>query len=211
MAIDIRADDFAGTVLIALDSNSARIDSNMARMTARRAYGELDRAQVVSSLHTLARRVGVQQVTMRELAAELGAAVPSVYYHVPGKQAALDLLAESVLADIPVPQTGPWDARLAQLYCAAREVMLAVPGIAGILQTRGGGERARRLDRLSRSLLADAGLTKNVAAAAHTVLYTYLLGSVSLDEARGRPQSTKRFTAGLDVIIAGIKAFEGES
>ena len=32
-----------------------------------------------------------------------GAAVPSVYYHVPGKQAALDLLAESVLADIPVP------------------------------------------------------------------------------------------------------------
>ena len=44
----------------------------------RRAYGDLDRVQVVASLHTLARRVGVQQVTMRELAAELGAAVPSV-------------------------------------------------------------------------------------------------------------------------------------
>lgn len=184
-------------------------------MTARRAYGELDRSQVVSSLHTLARRVGVQQVTMRELAAELGAAVPSVYYHVPGKQAALDLLAESVLADIPVPENGPWDSRLAELYCAARDVMLGVPGIAGILQTRGGGERARRLDRLSRSLLADAGLTKAVAAAAHTVLYTYLLGSVSLDEARGNAapvsKSTKRFRAGLDVIIAGIKASEGET
>lgn len=180
-------------------------------MTARRAYGELDRTQVVSSLHTLARRVGVQQVTMRELAAELGAAVPSVYYHVPGKQAALDLLAESVLAGIPVPETGPWDVRLAGLYCAAREVMLDVPGIAGILQTRGGGERARRLDRFSRSLLAEAGLTKSVAAAAHTVLYTYLLGSVSLDEARVKPTSTKRFRAGLDVIIAGIKASEGES
>jgi AcrR family transcriptional regulator len=73
-------------------------------MTAavRRAYGELDRAQVVASLHNLARRVGVQRVTMRELAAELDAAVPSVYYHVPGKQAALDLLAESVLAEIPI-------------------------------------------------------------------------------------------------------------
>ena len=78
-------------------------------MTAsvRRAYGELDRDQVVASLHNLARRVGVQRVTMRELAAELGAAVPSVYYHVPGKQAALDLLAESVLADIPEPGPGP--------------------------------------------------------------------------------------------------------
>ena len=62
---------------------------------ARRPYGELDRAQVVESLHNLARRVGVQGVTMRDLAAELGAAVPSVYYHVQGKQAALDLLAES--------------------------------------------------------------------------------------------------------------------
>lgn len=173
----------------------------------RRPYGELDRDQVVASLHTLARRVGVQHVTMRGIAAELGSAVPSVYYHVPGKQAALDLLAESVLADIPVPQDGPWDQRVAELYCAAREVILAVPGIANILQTGGGGERARRLDRLSRSLLAEAGLAKPVAAAAHTVLYTYLLGSVSLDETRpSKRPSTARFRAGLDVIIAGIKA-----
>jgi TetR/AcrR family transcriptional regulator, tetracycline repressor protein len=176
----------------------------MLSTAVRRAYGDLDRAQVVASLHNLARRVGVQQVTMRELAAELGAAVPSVYYHVSGKQAALDLLAESVLADIPVPQAGPWDARLTELYCAAREVMLGVPGIATILQTSGGGERARRLDRLSRSLLADAGLSKPVATAAHTVLYTYLLGSVSLEESRGKRQAAARFRAGLDVIIAGI-------
>jgi TetR/AcrR family transcriptional regulator, tetracycline repressor protein len=172
----------------------------------RRAYGDLDRAQVVASLHNLARRVGVQQVTMRELAAELGAAVPSVYYHVPGKQAALDLLAESVLADIPVPPDGPWDARLSELYCAAREVILGVPGIAVLLQTNCGGESARWLDRLSRSLLAEAGLAKPVAAAAHTVLYTYLLGSVSLEEARGKRQPAARFRAGLDVIIAGVKA-----
>ncbi len=176
----------------------------MVPTAVRRAYGDLDRAQVVASLHNLARRVGVQQVTMRELAAELGAAVPSVYYHVPGKQAALDLLAESVLAEIPVPQAGPWDARLTELYCAAREVILSVPGIAGILQTGGGGERARRLDRLSRALLAEAGLSKPVATAAHTVLYTYLLGSVSLEESRGKRQAAARFRAGLDVIIAGI-------
>jgi TetR/AcrR family transcriptional regulator, tetracycline repressor protein len=179
----------------------------------RRAYGELDRDEVVAALHKLTRRVGVQRVTMRELAAELGAAVPSVYYHVPGKQAALDLLAESVLADIPVPEEGRWDARLTELYCAAREVIISVPGVAGLLQAGGGGERARRLDRVSRSLLADAGLTKADAAAAHPVLYTYLLGSISLEEARAvapGPRAQKlaasRFRAGLDVIIAGITA-----
>jgi TetR/AcrR family transcriptional regulator, tetracycline repressor protein len=183
-------------------------------MTAevRRAYGELDRAQVVESLYNLARRVGVQGVTMRDLAAELGAAVPSVYYHVQGKQAALDLLAEAVLAEIPVPDAGPWDTRLIELYCAAREVLLAVSGVAGLLQYSSGGEAAHRLDRLGRSLLAEADLTKPLAAAAHSVLYTYLLGSVSLQESRpteahrGKRQAAQRFRTGLDVIITGIKA-----
>lgn len=185
-------------------------------MTAavRRPYGELDRARVVESLRGLARRVGVQGVTMRALAAELGAAVPSVYYHVPGKQAALDLLAESVLAEIPVPGAGPWEARIVRLYCAAREVIVGVPGIANVLQTSAAGESAHRLDQLSRSLLAEAGLAKPAAAAAHSVLYTYLLGSVSLQEARslqrGKRQSANRFRAGLDVIVAGIKASVGE-
>lgn len=117
-------------------------------------------------------RVGLQRVTMRELAAELGAAIPSVYYHVPGKQAALDLLAESVLAEIPVPEAGPWDTRLVELYCAAREVILSVPGVAGVLQTSGGGERARRLEGLSRSLLAEAGTRENrCCSCPHGVIY----------------------------------------
>jgi TetR/AcrR family transcriptional regulator, tetracycline repressor protein len=179
----------------------------------RRAYGDLDRGQVVRALHTLARRVGVQRVTMRELAAELGVAVPSVYYHVAGKQAALDLLAESVLAEIPVPKAGPWDTRLIELYCSAREAILFVPGVAGLLQKNRGGECARRLDRLSRALLAEAGLSKAAATAAHTVSYTYLLGAVSLEESRagaarghGRRQAAAHFRAGLDVIVAGIRA-----
>lgn len=180
---------------------------------SRRAYGELDRDEVVSTLQTLARRVGVAGVTMRGLAAELGAAVPSVYYHVPGKQAALDLLAESVLAGIVEPEPGPWHRRLVDLYCGSREVLLGVPGIAGILQTNGDGECARRLDGLSRELIAQSGLSKSAVNAAHAVLYTYLLGSVSLEESRpptlARPtkrQAASRYRAGLDVIVAGIKA-----
>ena len=184
-------------------------------MTAatRRAYGELDRDQVVAALQNLARRVGVQRVTMRELAAELGAAVPSVYYHVPGKQAALDLLAESVLADIAEPLPGPWRHRLIELYCTAREVLLSVPGVAGILQTNGDGAGARRLDQLSRELVAEAGRSEAIANAAHAVLYTYLLGSVSLEESRpasrrkpSKRQAASHFRAGLAVIVAGITA-----
>jgi TetR/AcrR family transcriptional regulator, tetracycline repressor protein len=179
----------------------------------RRAYGELERAQVVAGLYNLARRVGVQRVTVRELAAELGVAVPSVYYYVPGTQAALDLLAESVLAEIPVPEKGSWDVRLIELYCAARKAILFIPGVAGLLQNNYGGECARRLDRVGRSLLAEAGLAEASAAAAHTVLYTYLLGFVSLEESRAAAASASpkrhgaaRFRAGLELIMAGIRA-----
>jgi AcrR family transcriptional regulator len=181
--------------------------------SVRRAYGELDRDQVVTALKALARRVGVQRVTMRDLAAELGAAAPSVYYHVPNKQAALFLLGESVLAEIPEPPPGPWQERLMELYGTSREVLLGVPGVAGVLQTNGDGEYARRQDRLSRALIAQAGVPKEVATAAHTVLYTYLLGSVSLEESRPpqvrRPsakQAATRYRAGLEVIVAGIRA-----
>jgi TetR/AcrR family tetracycline transcriptional repressor len=124
----------------------------------------------------------------------------------------LDLLAESVLASIPIPETGPWDVRLIELYCAARKALLSVPGTAGLLQSNRGGESARHLDRVSRSLLAEAGLAKAGAAAAHTVLYTYLMGSVSLEESgavamavRGKRHAAARFRAGLDVITAGIR------
>ncbi|MBJ7337463.1 TetR family transcriptional regulator [Mycolicibacterium sp.] len=179
----------------------------------RRAYGELDREQVVAALLDLARRVGVQRVTMRELAAELGAAAPSVYYHVRGKRAALDLLAESVLSTIDEPAPGPWDERLVALYTQSRRVLLDVPGIAAVLQTNGDGECARRLDGLSRVLIAESGLTKTVANAAHTVLYTYLLGSVSLEESRPQAvpkpterQAASRFRSGLAVIVSGIQA-----
>jgi TetR/AcrR family transcriptional regulator, tetracycline repressor protein len=181
--------------------------------SARRAYGGLDRDEVVVALRNLARRVGVQRVTMRELAVELGAAVPSVYYHVPSKQAALELVAESVLAEIPLPETGAWDTRLIELYCAAREMIIGVPGVASILQTSNGNEPARRLDKHSRGLLAEAGLAKAAAAAAHTVLYTYLLGSIALEETRGaaatpraKRQTANHFRAGLDVIVAGVKS-----
>ncbi|ORW61185.1 TetR family transcriptional regulator [Mycobacterium parmense] len=181
-------------------------------MGPRRPYGELGRAEVVAALRDLVGRVGVQGVTMRDLAAELGAAVPSVYYHVPGKRAAIDLLGESVLADIPVPGVGRWDQRIVELYCAAREVIIAVPGVAGILQTSGPSEPARRLDRLSRALLTEAGLAKADAAAAHEVLYTYLLGSVSLEESRrltgsprGKRSTANQFRTGLNVVVTGIK------
>lgn len=171
-------------------------------------YGELDEGVVVRGLLSLARRVGVDRVTMRGLADELGSSAPAVYYHVRDKQAALDLLADAVLAGIALPAAGPWQERLTALYTDARRALLEVDGIAGLLQRRPTPPAGRRLDATARAILRDAGLGRREADAAHGVLYTYLLGAVGLEHTRELPRpdarADARFTHGLRVVLTGI-------
>jgi AcrR family transcriptional regulator len=179
-------------------------------------YGELDRDVVVAGLLALARRVGVEHVTMRELARELGTSAPAVYYHVPNKQVALDLVAATVLDQVEVPTAGTWQERLTALYTRGREALLPVPGIATLLQTRPLTESGRRLDQAARAILRDAGLDARTAGAAHGVLYTHLLGSVGLQHAlagtpaaRSERSEASRFGYGLRVLVSGIRTESG--
>ena len=181
-------------------------------MTAQRAerplrYGELDRETVVAAVLRLARASGVESVTMRAVAAELGTSPAAVYYHVPNKAALLDLVADAVLSAVAVPAAGPWDDRLRSLYESARRELVAVAGIAGVLQSRPLAASGRALDSTSRAILADAGLDRTAARAAHRLLYTYLLGGVMLEHSVGsRPAaSAQSFRFGLDVILAGLR------
>ena len=167
-------------------------------------YGELDRDTVVAAVLRLARRSGIEAVTMRALAAELGTSSAAVYYHVPNKAALLDLVAESVLAAVRVPVDGSWDERLRDLYVDARRQLLGVAGIAGVLQTRPVAAAGRELDATSRRLLTEAGPPAATVRAGHSLLYTYLLGAVTLEHTVGRG-SAATFATGLDLILAGLR------
>ena len=65
-------------------------------------YGALDRDHLVKHLLELARRVGVENVTMRALATEAGTSASSVYYHVKDKAALLDQLGLHWFEHLPV-------------------------------------------------------------------------------------------------------------
>jgi TetR/AcrR family transcriptional regulator, tetracycline repressor protein len=172
-------------------------------------YGALDRAHLTKHLLQLAKRVGVSRVTMRELAAEAGTAASSVYYHVRDKRELLDLLIESVLAEIEVPVAGSWESRLIELYMNAWRVLVAVPGIAGLLQEHPHTTAATEMDRASRGILRESGLRKKHFDAAHAALYIHLLGSVQLahlppTSTKARGPSDKAFAYGLRLILAGL-------
>jgi len=173
-------------------------------------YGALDRAHLTKHLLRLAKRAGVNRVTMRELAAEAGTAASSVYYHVRDKRELFDLLIESVLAQIEVPQEGDWESRLVGLYMNAWNVLIEVPGIAALLQEHPHTAAATEMDRASRGILRESGLNADHFDAARAALYIHLLGSVQLEhirrtDATANGPSDKAFAYGLRLIVAGLR------
>ena len=66
----------------------------------------LDRTTVVSAATALADREGVEALTMRRLAEELGFKVMALYTHVSGKDELLTLMVDAVAAEITPPTEG---------------------------------------------------------------------------------------------------------
>jgi AcrR family transcriptional regulator len=87
---------------------------------------------------------GVQAVTMRRLAEEVGAEAMSLYYHVANKEEVLDGIADVVVAEIndvvgriEVSAKGAdWKKAVRQRILAAREVLLRHPWAPGVFETR---------------------------------------------------------------------------
>lgn len=84
---------------------------------------------IVGAGTELARRDGVDAITMRQVAAELGVAPMSLYSHIPGKAELLELMLDVFAADVYGPDDLPAarpDWRAAALFVAQRNFDQAV-------------------------------------------------------------------------------------
>src|SRR6516162_2210580 len=92
----------------------------------------LSRERVLRAAVKLADEGGIESVTMRRLADELGAEAMSLYYHVANKDDVLDGLADAVVREInqavdqvDLPSAGAsWKSAMRRRILAAREVLL---------------------------------------------------------------------------------------
>jgi AcrR family transcriptional regulator len=97
----------------------------------------LTRERVVAAAIDLADRDGIESISMRKLAPELGVEAMSLYTHVRNKDDLLDGMADAVVSKIPTSADGAdWKTSLRQLVLAARSVMLRHPWAPHTLQTR---------------------------------------------------------------------------
>jgi AcrR family transcriptional regulator len=103
----------------------------------------LSKDRVLQAAVELADTSGIEAVTMRKLAAELGVEAMSLYYHVANKEQLLDGMVDAVISEIEdecggftVPDDVDWKPALRTRIMTARSVMLRHRWAPEVLETR---------------------------------------------------------------------------
>ncbi len=80
---------------------------------------------------------GIESLTMRRLAHELGVEAMSLYNHVANKEDILDGIVDVVVSEIDPPPTGvDWKTAMRERVLLAREVMKSHPWAPGLIESR---------------------------------------------------------------------------
>ena len=139
---------------------------------------QLTRARVVAAGIALADRDGVDSISMRRLAQELGVEAMSLYTHVRNKDDLLDGMVDAVIAEIPTSTAGAeWKATLRQMALAARGVVLTHPWAPGPIESRTApGPAALLYINTVIGVLREGGFTVAQAHHALHILGSRLLG-----------------------------------
>ncbi|MFD9567766.1 TetR/AcrR family transcriptional regulator [Streptomyces sp. NPDC059994] len=96
------------------------------------------REAITAAAVTLADAEGLEAVTMRRVAAEVGAGVMSLYSYAPDKETLLELMIDHVSGELPTtnPLTGDWRADLKTIARLQRDHMLRHPWLPAAVATR---------------------------------------------------------------------------
>jgi AcrR family transcriptional regulator len=100
---------------------------------------QLTREHVVTAAIELADRDGIESISMRRLAQELGVEAMSLYTHVRNKEDLLDGMVDAVISMIPVDASADpadWRNSLRRMALSARGVMLRHPWAPRTTETR---------------------------------------------------------------------------
>jgi TetR/AcrR family tetracycline transcriptional repressor len=192
----------------------------------------LSREVLIETGLRLLDEVGLDGLTVRRLATELGVQSPALYWHVRTKQELLDGMAGAIIASAGLgpPRDGePWPEWLAGRARAYRRAMLAHrDGARLVASARRAPETVRRFDTELAAMVA-RGFEPVEALRTIAALNHYVDGSVLEEQASapdrnpevddlptlltalraGPPMGDEVFEHGLRLLIRGIEASMG--
>jgi AcrR family transcriptional regulator len=172
----------------------------------------------------LLRRGGIDVLTMRSLADELGVRAPTLYHHVRSKGQLLDLLGAQAFRSLPRAHGGydevrdltAWLAVLRADVVRLRAFYRDHPGLAHAIVHRGrmsdvphdhtaGEMRAPELDALVRLGIPEDRARRSVLAAARWTMAALSIEPRTAERpAEEQARDDTLFTDGLDLLLAGL-------
>jgi AcrR family transcriptional regulator len=97
----------------------------------------LSKERVLRAAVDLADKGGIESLSMRKLAQELGVEAMSLYNHVRNKDDVLDGVVDVVVGEIQIPpETSDWKASLRQTVLSARAALLRHPWAPRVIESR---------------------------------------------------------------------------
>ena len=138
----------------------------------------LSKERVLRTAVELAHREGIESLTMRKLANELGVGVMSLYYYVPNKDELLDGMVDIVFSEIELPSTDDdWKTAMHRRATSTREALTRHPWAVGLMESRTTpGPANLRLHNAVLGSLREAGFSIEMAIHAYSVQDSYIYG-----------------------------------
>jgi AcrR family transcriptional regulator len=172
----------------------------------RSAQGDLPpitRDAVLTTAMDLVRRDGIEALSVRRIATELGVWPTTVYHHVGGTKDGLLALTLDAIAgelELPTDDDRPWPDVLEDMARSVRACLAAYPGAAGHLLTASApGPHAQWLmERMLAVLVERAGLSLVLAHDAYQLVTGHVLTHVEREEHGTAASRAQRYRALAD-------------
>lgn len=175
--------------------------------------------EIVTAATSMTAEISLDELSMRSVAAELGVTPMALYHHVGDRKALQSLVADAVVAAIPVPASDlAWPLWFAAFQESLEKHLPVHRGVARYLLEHpstpaGAAVRSRTVE-----VLVGQGFDEPTALLAASTFHTHLLGRLAVTvvagEQRADEPAWRQFGLsasdyaqfGLDVLIAGIQA-----
>jgi AcrR family transcriptional regulator len=177
---------------------------------ASRTRGSTSREAILTAALRLVDREGLEGLTMRSLAAELGVVPMAAYRHFANKGELLDALLEDVTATVDLGDgTAGWRDTARHLAASIRTTLLGHPGVVPALVNRPSlGPSAIRLTEVLYAALRRDGFAAPDLELSANLVFGYVLGFVAFEAPRLGPKGSAE--AALHVSQEALaRAYEG--
>jgi AcrR family transcriptional regulator len=138
----------------------------------------LSKQRVVAEAIRIADREGVHGLSMRRLAAELGAGAMSLYHYVASKDELLDAMIDVVFEEIALPpEESDWQVAMRRRASSARQVLARHPWAISLMESRTspGPANLRHREAVT-ACLRKAGFSVVMTTHANWLLDSYVYG-----------------------------------